>query len=342
VSSDSEIIEIATVLANRVGYTNPLPPEAFVGGRNNRVFRLKTDEGTSLLKLYFHHPDDPRDRLGNEFGFLEHLQSSGSTLAAQPLAKEPASYAGLMEFIDGERLSIEQITVAEIEQVSTFFLEANEQRTSPLAQNLPHASEACFSIAEHLATTQRRVSLLDQIGDHDEVDASARALVADKLLPLWKKIQLRVESARMDLGLILPQVARVLSPSDFGFHNSLRESSGRLRFVDFEFAGWDDPAKLICDFRNQPDMLLDRSLTDSFTRTVIESNPEKDALEQRVSLLEPVYQLKWACICLNDFLDWGEHRKQFTGTDQSLLEIKTRQLAKASVMFERAELLIQH
>ena len=31
-------------------------------------------------------------------------------------------------------------------------------------------------------------------------------------------------------------------PGDFGFHNAIRTTKG-VKFIDFEFAGWDDPAK---------------------------------------------------------------------------------------------------
>ena len=50
----------------------------------------------------------------------------------------------------------------------------------------------------------------------------------------------------------LGEADRVVSPSDFGFHNALRTEDGRLAFLDFEYAGWDDPAKLVCDFELQP------------------------------------------------------------------------------------------
>ena len=40
---------------------------------------------------------------------------------------------------------------------------------------------------------------------------------------------------------------RALSPSDFGLHNALRGQDGQLRFVDFEYFGWDDPVKLVSD-----------------------------------------------------------------------------------------------
>ena len=105
---------------------------------------------------------------------------------------------------------------------------------------------------------------------------------------------------------------RCLSASDFGFHNSLLQADGSVRFVDFEYAGWDDPSKLICDFCNQPDVLLDSSLSVIFRRAVIHHNPRPEALQKRFSALEPLYQIKWSCICLNDFLKAGQARHQFT------------------------------
>ena len=47
----------------------------------------------------------------------------------------------------------------------------------------------------------------------------------------------------LSMSAALPKETRCLSPSDFGFHNALLEATGKLRFVDFEYAGWDDPAK---------------------------------------------------------------------------------------------------
>ena len=40
---------------------------------------------------------------------------------------------------------------------------------------------------------------------------------------------------------------RTLSPSDFGFHNALKRSDGRIVFLDFEYFGWDDPAKMTAE-----------------------------------------------------------------------------------------------
>ena len=42
-----------------------------------------------------------------------------------------------------------------------------------------------------------------------------------------------------------------ISASDFGLHNAIMTERG-IVFFDFEFAGWDDPAKAIVDFLLQP------------------------------------------------------------------------------------------
>ena len=57
---------------------------------------------------------------------------------------------------------------------------------------------------------------------------------------------------------------RTLSPSDFGFHNAIRRSDDVLIFIDFEYFGWDDPAKTISDFLLHPAMQLNEEHSQMF------------------------------------------------------------------------------
>src|SRR6266480_4587472 len=66
----------------------------------------------------------------------------------------------------------------------------------------------------------------------------------------------------------LPQASRILSPSDFGFHNAIRRPDGTLAFVDFEYFGWDDPAKTIVDFLLHPGMSVADTLKRRFAAAV--------------------------------------------------------------------------
>ena len=306
------------------------------GGRNNKVYRVSTCAGHVLFKIYFHHPRDPRDRLAQEFAFLRHLESSRCRYAAKPLAALPSEHVGLMEFIEGNRPSLDEIDEGHINRAIEFFLEANRNADSTA---IGSASEACFSIDEHIDRTQVRVDRLEQIMVEDEIDKEAVDFVRSDLMPLWSSVRTLLETKwpLKQRATALSKGERVLSPSDFGFHNSLRDDCGRLRFVDFEYAGWDDPAKLIADFANQPDMLLDERLSRIFREALIASSSDPAALEHRVEALVPLYQIKWSCICLNDFLAFGRTRHRFTeGETTQNRSRRLLQLERARVMLARA------
>ena len=268
------------------------------GGRNNRVWRVDCGPEAFLLKSYFWSESDPRDRLGQEWAFLDFLQSIGSRKAPAPLAQDPATRFALLEFIPGN--PPQDIGESDILDAAHFFAEMNARPA--YAKNLPPVSEACFSIQAHIETTATRIDRLQQIQPTSEDHHQAMVFIRDTLLPLWKDLRKRIEdipdSARREM---LPTAERCLSPSDFGFHNALRQSDGTLRYVDFEYAGWDDPAKTLIDFTNQPDRLLAENLAALFLEKTIPLFPNPEALQQRLAILTPLYQIKWACICLNAF-----------------------------------------
>jgi len=86
---------------------------------------------------------------------------------------------------------------------------------------------------------------------------------------------------------------RCVSPSDFGFHNALRTPSG-VKFLDFEFAGWDDPTKLVADFYLQPRVPV-RPRKEILSDAMPSSTK---GLAARYSVLFPILELKWRCIIL--------------------------------------------
>jgi hypothetical protein len=296
---------------------------ALAGGRNNRVWRVDCGSESFLLKNYFWSESDPRDRLGQEWAFLDFLQSIGSRKGPAPLAKNPSTRFALMEFILGN--PPQDIAESDILDAAEFFAEMNAQRA--FAENLPPVSEACFSIQAHLETAAARISRLQQIQSTSEEHEQALVFVRDTLLPLWHEVRKRIEalpdSVRRE---ILPLTERCLSPSDFGFHNALRQSDGSLRYVDFEYAGWDDPAKTLIDFTNQPDRLLPENLAALFLEKTIPLFPNPAALLNRIALLKPFYQIKWACICLNAF---------FPGRPLDPTRPHSLQLSRSKIMTSR-------
>jgi hypothetical protein len=80
-----------------------------------------------------------------------------------------------------------------------------------------------------------------------------------------------------------------------------------LVFLDFEYAGRDDPAKLVTDFFCQPQVPIPLAYRDRFLARLGLDQP---ALA-RCELLLDACRVKWACILLNDFLPVGAARRAF-------------------------------
>jgi hypothetical protein len=202
---------------------------------------------------------------------------------------------------------------------------------------LPHAAEACFSLKEHVGSVDRRIGRLTQMESASPLDREARFWVEKELNPAWKKIREQIVRKK-DLEKELDQAMRILSPSDFGFHNSLRKEDGSLVFLDFEYAGWDDPAKLVCDLANQPDRPLSLLEAEPFSSSLVEWLGAADFWRSRFGILAPLYQIKWACIVLNDFLPFGRNRRMFQEVESSESARKCQQLKKAQSMLLRANI----
>lgn len=309
--------------------------QEFPGGRNNRVFRVETQKEECLLKLYFRDPSDPRDRLGHEYGFLEACRGVGINALPKPLAKDSENGAALYEFIKGNR--VETVGSTEILLAAKFIEKINQHRKNKMFRALPHAAEACFSFQEHVGSVDRRIDRLSQMESDSNLDRKARFWVEKELIPAWKKIRKQI-CREKDLEKKLDQAMWILSPSDFGFHNCLRKGDGSLVFLDFEYSGWDDPAKLVCDLANQPDRPLSLEEAEPFSSSLVKWLGAADFWRSRFRILPPLYQVKWACIVLNDFLPFGRSRRKFQEVESSESARKCQQLKKAQSMLLRANI----
>jgi Phosphotransferase enzyme family len=302
-------------------------------GGNNRVFRVSTGSQSALLKAYFRHPLDPRDRLKAELGFTEFAWQHGIRRVPRPLACDPEAGLGLYEFIEGRKLDPAEVNDNMVSQALAFYQELNAQRQSLAARSLPAGSEACFCLADHLHCVDRRLARCENWQPGSDIDEQAVVFVQREVLPRWRALRAEVEAEAGTIGLVLtdavPMDARCLSPSDFGFHNALLERSGSLRFIDFEYAGWDDPAKLACDFFCQPAIPVPGHFWRMFLDKLVASMANPDVERRRIELLLPVYRMKWVTILLSDFHPAGDDRRRFARPGQDPLQRKAQQLAKA-------------
>ncbi|MEW6264291.1 MAG: aminoglycoside phosphotransferase family protein [Thermodesulfobacteriota bacterium] len=331
------LVEQAADLAGRAGLKGPFALEPLPGGRNNRVYRLEAGGRPFLLKSYFRHRNDQRDRLGTEFGFIRFVWNRGQRAVPRPMAWDREANLGLYEFIEGRLLNPGQVTGEHVRQALDFCLAIDEMKNDPEALDLPEASESCFSLDEHLACVDRRLERLQDMEAGDPVSREAASFIAHELEVTWRRVR---EEVLKGGRVLLPGTDRRLTPeerclsaSDFGFHNALIQADGRPRFIDFEYAGWDDPAKMVCDFFSQPAVPVPLAFFSWFEEALAARFLEGEALKKRIRLVFPVHRIKWCCLMLNDFLPVGEERRRFAGrADQA--ERRKRQLDKVRIYLD--------
>jgi hypothetical protein len=316
-------------LLQEAGLSSLSSLEPVKGGGNNRVMLAKTTDGeTALFKSYFQSEDDCRDRFRHEQALHRLGAALGIKNIPQMWAADEKERLVLFEFIEGRKLSACEILQPEVRACAKFFFHLNEGRTLPLAETIPIASEACFSIASHVALIDRRVdrlkqSLLFDAAPHRE----ARAWITRELIPKWEKIRTAILKTS-SLHEPLSESLRCFSPSDFGFHNAIQSPKG-LMFFDFEYAGWDDPAKMVCDFFCQPEVPVSSTHLQSFVETTCISGWDLTDYKRRVEVLLPAYRIKWACIILNVFLSVGAQRRRFADAQLTTELAFQKQLLKA-------------
>jgi len=332
----SSIYRHAMLLAQKACLEGSIRLEPMASGGNNRVFKLTVSNDLFLLKSYFHNRKDLRDRLGHEFAFTSFAWNYGVKAVPCPVACDHAHFLGLYEFVDGKKICSGEVTWEYCRQALEFFLELNRHKEEPNGAVLPVASEACFSVAEHLSCVDRRLKKFRQVNPCDATDTEALDFINSELSPKWETVRKDIVNLAKDLKIeideYLPSKERCLSPSDFGFHNAILERSGNLRFIDFEYAGWDDPAKMICDFFCQPEVSVPLEYFSRFQHEIYIALNEQEYFKNRVNLIFPVHRIKWCCIMLNDFLPVGSERRKYASNNSDRRE---SQLNKAKQYFNK-------
>ena len=308
-------------------------------GGNNRVLIIRVPEGAFIAKWYFSDASDPRDRLATEWSFFQFAVKTCPSSVPRPFSRDAEGRAALYEYIEGDPLSPGEVTAADVDAACDFLAALNDPGFRVLAADLPEASEACFSIEEHLQLVNGRLERLERVDFSGETDSAARSLVRE-MTEFWDALQETISGRANRLGLALadrlPEEERCVSPSDFGFHNAIRRPDGSICFIDFEYAGWDDPSKTAADFFLQPAMPVDTRHRERFAAAAFGHLPQarRGLHRGRAELLRPLFGLKWCCIILNPFLPGWAARRVPEGAGLDLAQVRQERLRRAKQALE--------
>jgi thiamine kinase-like enzyme len=159
-------------------------------------------------------------------------------------------------------------------------------------------------------------------------------MIKDHWFSIKEKVLNECDALKISVEAILPLENRVISPSDFGFHNAIIQETGLIKFIDFEYAGWDDPAKLVGDFFGQVAIPINQKHLDMFLTSCFQHSILNQRDAKRICLLIDSYKIKWCCIVLSVFLSKNLSRRLFSNPSLDVNALKSSQLSKATKILE--------
>lgn len=312
-------------LGGRVGQI-----ERIGGGRNSRVYRVRTATGERAAKFYFGRTADGRDRLQVEYSAFDFLWRRGVRCIPQPVSSNAARQVALYEYIAGEPVDPGAASAGDIDRLAAFVGQLKAIAGNPDSRSLGAAAEAFFTVGGvigNIAERHRRIRSVDATGaSHDAL----RQFLAAEFEPAFARL---ADSARSRVEAGDPELSperRTLSPSDLGFHNAVRKPDGKLVFLDFEYFGWDDPAKTLSDALLHPRMGLSGALRSRLASRIAAVFDRDPGWRRRVEAVYPLFALKWCMILLNEFRPEQLERRRFVdNTREPAHAIQMRQLDAA-------------
>lgn len=328
--SHSQLAQIAQgVLGEKILDVTPIH-----GGGNNRIYKVTISSGSYALKFYPPQSEDPRDRLSQEYDAFEFISAHGIDQVPLPIGRNEEHHCALYQWIGGERVT--DIGEAEVDALGAFLEKLQSLRNVVGVEKIRPASASCFSptdVADQLL--DRLTKLEAHASEFNEVHSFLSLHIRPSSERAIQILQEKCAIHAIDYTAALPRELQALSPSDFGFHNALRDRSGRIIFMDFEYFGWDDPVKMISDVMWHPGMNLSNDLGKRFQTQVSKHFKSSDAtFSLRLDLLSPLYGLIWCLILLNEFLPERWARREAAG-HKNARESRQYQLRKAKNLYRR-------
>ena len=253
----------------------------------------------------------------------------GLDMVPRLVATDRDSNSALLSWAEGS--PVREVHASDIDQAVGFLaaLKALPGEAGFPASHL--AAEACLSGAEIERQIQKRVTDLHRL-EETALQAFLDEQFAQVLDKCLSKARKALSSAGLSFGIELAHGQRRLVPSDFGFHNALRNERGRLTFLDFEYFGWDDPVKLTADMLLHPGTPVAAELRSRFRSNAEKLYGDDPDFATRLGAFHPLFGLRWVLILLNEFHAERWRRRVVAGTGRDWEESKDRQLRAARDM----------
>ncbi len=259
-------------------------------GRNSKIFLYENEKKKFVVKLYKN-----QSRLKREKLFYEFLKINNIKFTPKLLSADVKNKLIIFSFIKGKKVN--KISDNDLKKLIQFLKNLNLTKF----KNLPLAIDGIKNRKNHLNLCQKKINDLKLIKNTKLINKVLIKFLNQTLFPRFELIKKNIMDKEFKKYLkIIENKYLIVSPSDLGFHNILKYKKD-LYFYDFEYAGLDDPIKLICDFISQPDQQLSQLQKNKFINNKLFFKYNIKDINFLVKLFLPLHQIKWCCIMLNEF-----------------------------------------
>lgn len=271
----------------------------FKEGRNNKVFLLKKEKQKLIAKKYKKGFTTKYSRFLTEKTFLNFLNKKKIKIIPKIISVDKENEIIFFNFIKG--YSIKRPNKKQLKECLKFLVKINYS-TNYKKFKFQLASDACLSIKDHINTCESRIRKLTS-KHKKKKNLEHRKIfefLENKIIPEFEKLKYET-NIKFSKSQILKKIKKedlILSPSDFGFHNIISKNR-KLYFIDFEYAGWDDPNKLLCDFFLNPDYFISDKNKKYFLSNFIRFFKKKISNLSKFNLILKFHFLKWVCVIIN-------------------------------------------
>ncbi|MDP7353887.1 MAG: phosphotransferase [Desulfobacterales bacterium] len=307
-------------------------------GGNNRLHRAEFENGDRCaIKNYLHVEGDNRPRIYAEFEHLMACWELGFRNIPQPLFRTDgfASYS----LIEGK--PVETPEASHMEQVLAFLVDLDGANSDLQRFPVKSAAESRYCLRDFVSRIEARWERINKGCGLAKWGGEVLDFMAGDLELLKKYVIERffqfVEQENLDLDLKRTPQELILSPSDFGFHNILVDEGGKLYFLDFEYSGWDDPAKLLADFFHHAGQNVSWECKWFLLERFADHRKWDTGFLRRWYAVIDLIGLEWVLIVLNLADPVEMKRKLFANPRQKPEVLVKSQLGKAAEMIRKSK-----
>ncbi|MFC1559502.1 hypothetical protein ACFL4F_00175 [Candidatus Margulisiibacteriota bacterium] len=273
------------------------------GGANSEVFKLVTDKKNEYFaKRYYVKKQDGRNKLKTEYYGTLFIWGNGIHNIPEPVCYSENDKVAVYSYLHGRKIGSDEISSEDVKAAADFYEKLHLLVGAKGSDQQPIASEACFSMDAYLKCVEERVERLKKVKNTGSCVSEMHKFLGNELVPFLGVAREHILGKIKDAARELKKDERTLSQSDVGFHNIIKSQKGELFFIDFEYYGWDDPAKLISDFYLSPDKQLPAKYRKEFFSKMSQVYGKEHVSLKRLPYVYLVLTVKWCLIMLNCYL----------------------------------------